>query len=171
MSWFHQQARTWRLLGLALLVLALSGPWVYDLIHVPAAFTCSPPHVRLEGDFCGLPLSPLWLFSQVAVAWQAVFDQQPGAFLGFLSLLLILLVLGLPLLTGLLLVLRGSRTPLQVAHFVAWLLAFALGAYTWINMAIPPSGLWGLWIYPILALLMLVFEGIALVSRSRPAPG
>jgi hypothetical protein len=40
------------------------GPWVFVRINVPAEYACSPS-IRLEGDFCGTPLSGLWVFPAI----------------------------------------------------------------------------------------------------------
>ena len=44
---------------LALLVGAMLGPWIFDLINVPAQYPCD---FRLVGDFCGVLLSGFWSF-------------------------------------------------------------------------------------------------------------
>ena len=40
-------------------VIAMLGPWSFDLVGVPAQFPCGFPSVRLVGDFCGFPVSGL----------------------------------------------------------------------------------------------------------------
>jgi hypothetical protein len=45
-----------------IMCVGLLGPWAYDLINVPAEFTCNAPNVRLEGDYCGMPLSGILIF-------------------------------------------------------------------------------------------------------------
>jgi hypothetical protein len=52
----------WRWAVIGLMVASVFGPWVYDLIHVPAQFPCAPPNVRLDGDFCGFPLPGIMAF-------------------------------------------------------------------------------------------------------------
>jgi len=46
-----------RWLVLALLIVAMLGPWAFDLLNVPAQYPCDKPSVRLYGDFCGYPMS------------------------------------------------------------------------------------------------------------------
>src|SRR3990172_8658466 len=55
MEQVEENIQYFRIILLALLVVAIIGPWTYDLIHVPAEYPCQPPFVRLEGDFCGEP--------------------------------------------------------------------------------------------------------------------
>ena len=57
MSWIVEHKRLWGIAILALLLLAILGPWAYDQINVPAEYPCSAPFIRLEGDFCGVPYS------------------------------------------------------------------------------------------------------------------
>ena len=47
--------------GLLSLLVAIMGPWTFDLIHVPSEYPCSAPFIRLEGDFCGTPMSGGWI--------------------------------------------------------------------------------------------------------------
>ena len=60
MSWITKHPRIWRTAGLVLMLVAISGPWGFDRIHVPAQYPCSAPNVRLAGDFCGSPLPMTW---------------------------------------------------------------------------------------------------------------
>jgi hypothetical protein len=65
MSWITKHQRVWRVVILVLLLIAMLGPWTFDRTNVPAEFPCSAPHVRLEGDFCGTPLSGMWIFASL----------------------------------------------------------------------------------------------------------
>jgi hypothetical protein len=71
LSWLNERRRIWRVIALAALLLAILGPWAFDRTNVPAEYPCTRPHIRLEGDFCGLPLSGLWgtlLFIEVVAS-------------------------------------------------------------------------------------------------------
>lgn len=57
MFWINENKTIWRMIILFLLLIAFIGPWTYEQIHVPAQYECTPPNFRLEGDFCGTPLS------------------------------------------------------------------------------------------------------------------
>ena len=54
--WFVTHKKILRGAILLLFIVAMFGPWIYNLINVPAEYTCSHPNVRLYGDFCGVPL-------------------------------------------------------------------------------------------------------------------
>ncbi len=62
MSWINKHKRVWRVAILVLLLVAIMGPWTFDRINVPSEYPCS---VRLEGDFCGTPMSGIWIFSWI----------------------------------------------------------------------------------------------------------
>src|SRR3990172_7764072 len=64
MSWINKHQRVWRVVILVLLLVAIMGPWTFgDRIDVPSEYPCSAPWVRLEGDFCGMLLSGIGVFS------------------------------------------------------------------------------------------------------------
>lgn len=154
------------LTGLVLLILSLFGPWGYDRINVPAQYTCEPPHVRLYGDFCGLPLSAMWIITTAGseLGWLVKglltgtaqrIDLRAALFFAA-SVLVILAPPG-----GLLvrLVRRDARR--------SWLLVFAsLAALALAGFLISqqqvssPLLLWGVWLYAIMALLLLVTQVI-----------
>lgn len=144
----------WRVILLALLSLALIGPWAFDLINVPAEYTCHAPNVRLYGDFCGVPLSGMQLLSWMAsgfvtagmglvtgsVAFSDWLRQLVFSLLGMLVLL--------PILSTLLIVLRGARRRLQVFNLTAWVVA--LGVCLLVGISGYPKffwALWGVWLY------------------------
>jgi len=60
-----ERKQTLRVVSLAFLYLAMFGPWAYDRINVPAEFSCNFPIVRLEGDYCGVPLSGISILFMV----------------------------------------------------------------------------------------------------------
>ena len=62
MSWLQKNKQLWRISILLSLMVAFLGPWVYERISVPAEYACSPPFIRLEGDFCGSPILGFQLF-------------------------------------------------------------------------------------------------------------
>ena len=57
----EQQNKFIRIGILGLMLVALVGPWVYEAINVPAEYACTSG-VRLDGDFCGIPVSGLQAF-------------------------------------------------------------------------------------------------------------
>jgi len=62
MSWIYENQHKWRITLLVVMVVAFMGPWTFDRIYVPAKYECSAPFIRLEGDFCGIPMSGLRFF-------------------------------------------------------------------------------------------------------------
>jgi hypothetical protein len=76
LSWLNERKRIWRVITLAGLLLAILGPWAFDRTLVAAEYPCSRPHIRLKGDFCGLPLSGLWgIWLYIGVAISALIGE------------------------------------------------------------------------------------------------
>lgn len=122
---------------LALLIVSLLGPWMYDVIHVPAEYTCDNPFVRLEGDFCGLPLSGIKFFT-----WFAG---------GFFHII--------PFFTTLPLIWKKETPRLRTINLVAWILAL-IPTLTIFIFQIKDQAfrLWGLWLYILVAISALTVE-------------
>ncbi len=68
MIWMNEYKRALRVALLILLLVAIAGPWAYDRVNVPAEYPCTAPFVRLEGDFCGSPLSGAWVLFTITGA-------------------------------------------------------------------------------------------------------
>jgi hypothetical protein len=122
-----ESRRLFRFIVLGLLLVALLGPWVFDIIHVPREFSCDFPWARVGGDFCGWPrpgiLSVLgnigWAFllpviSSIALVWRG----ESRAWLIF-HLLALILAGGILLATGLLRFPRLSWAAWGVLLYVA----------------------------------------------------
>jgi hypothetical protein len=174
MSWLDDHKRVWRLVMLGLVLVAFVGPWAFDLINVPSEFSCSAPFIRLQGDYCGTPVSgiailPAFVGGFVDLVVQLVTGSTAIVDLGrrFLFVLVVLLLL-LPLFSTLLLTLPGSRQRRQPFHLLLWGLA-TLSVVWWLRRSPAewlPSQVWGLWLYAGLAPSMLILEG-ALSLRGR----
>ena len=160
--------QSWHIGLLLLMLLALIGPWAHDAVNVPAEYPCE---VRLYGDFCGIPLSGVQIFSMMVSGLAGIgmrlmtgteFTQTLRKFLFVLSYLLLLL----PILSDLLLVLRGERQRWQLLHVAAKSLALCLVAgFILLGLpvlSIPPWASWGIWLYIGLMLFALVFESLNL---------
>jgi hypothetical protein len=167
--------QSWRVAGMAILIFALIGPWTYEVINVPAEYSCSAPYVRLEGDFCGEPMPGYWIVLWLA---QGLMYNFAGLLTGtvgfagrgreFLFMLLSIFPL-LPLLSTPLVLWRKDSPGSNRFQLVAWGLATILGVF-WIVSAInlPPHRiLWGIWIYIVLTLSVLVLELLALVVERK----
>jgi hypothetical protein len=133
MLWIDDHKGVWRAAVLVLLVVAVVGPWTFDRIYMPAEYPCRAPSVRLEGEFCGIPLAGAWVFSQVVAAFMnllvglftgaTAFTDLVGDLPLFLFFGLIQLMVVLPFLSTLLLILRDGRRSGQAFHLALWGLA------------------------------------------------
>ncbi len=68
-AWAEQDNRFWRVILLVLLLVAFLGPWGFEEIHVPAEYPCNAPFVRLEGDFCGQPISGISVYPWIVISF------------------------------------------------------------------------------------------------------
>jgi hypothetical protein len=170
MSWLKEHKRVWRVAILATALVALMGPWAFDLTNVPSEYTCSAPHVRLDNDFCGLPLPGTWLLQFLPIWFISVSSRLVAGdgnavqeTCEFLPVLILLLLLVLPFFSTLLLILRGDRRRRQVFNVVAWGLAAGIGLL--IGVSRYPRlywMLWGVWLHIALAASALILEVLAL---------
>jgi hypothetical protein len=176
----NHNKRLWRVVFLVLLVVALSGPWFFDRIHVPSQYACSAPHVRLDEYFCGTPLTFVWLLGELT---RTMISLVRGALSGWAppvplisvaipSLLVTLLVM--PLVSSWLLIVRSDQRRWRRFHLVTLALAAAAVALAlaMTGLAAGLDGLaggfrvlWGLWLYIIVIAGMLLWE--VLVSKRR----
>jgi hypothetical protein len=131
------------LLGL-LLVAMLVGPWVFDVIHVPGEFSCTPPWVRVGGNFCGLPV--------------------PGIYtaLGNIGLFFLL-----PLITSAAMLWRPGSRPLLIVHLLGLILVIAVLLYTGL-LSYPRFSwaVWGVLLYLASAAGALLLEVLLLMEAS-----
>lgn len=173
MSWIYEHQRNWRIALLILMVLALMGPWVFDRINVPAKYDCAP-NVRLEGDFCGVPMtgmnSILWIGSGLAFMIFGLLTGEFALFERIRELLIAWLLLFplLPFISTLLLILRGSNRQRQVFTILAWILALVGDLF--IGLANYPRlfwALWGIWLHAAVAVCALTLEIIVHLSNRK----
>jgi hypothetical protein len=182
MVWITEHKRVWRVAVLVLLLVAIMGPWGFDRVNVPSEYPCSSPHVRLEGDFCGIPVRGITAFCFMAILFiNTCVELVTGApaltdrareFL--FSMFLPLFVL--PFVSTFLLILRGDRRRRQAFSIVTW--GLAAGAGLWLGVLLGSSYglkyfrfLWGISLYIGLALIALVLEVLTLVAGKRPSQG
>ena len=182
MLWLMQHKNIWRVAVLVLLLVAVIGPWAFDEINVPAEYTCSAPNIRLEGDFCGLPMSGTWILLMVIghlasvvvglVTGTAYFSESESGPLIYILNSAMLFVLAflilLPLISTLLLILRGERRRWQVLHLVA--LGLAAGTGLLFGLSSLPrlyGALWGSWLYIGVTLCALVLELMMFLTAQR----
>ncbi len=140
--WFIRYKHALRLAILALLIISLLGPWMFDLINVPAEYPCDEPFVRLEGDFCGYPLS------------------------GFFALYLLPI---LPFLTTVLLIWKKETPSLRTINLVAWIITLIPTVFIFLETQ--RSGqvlrLWGPLLYILVAVSAIIFEILLLQDEQN----
>lgn len=160
--WFVEYKKFLRGVILLLFITTMFGPWIYDQINVPAQYTCSPPNVRLYGDFCGLPLSGFEFFKLfIGGFFYMLFT---FAFVNYPRELLIgLYILPLiPIITSLILLWKEETRRLRTINLITWILALIPTLLMFLPLAVQRSGyifrLWGLWLYILLAVSAIIFE-------------
>ena len=142
MPWINENRNFIRSLILILFVATLIGPWMFDQINVPAEYACDKPFIRLEGDFCGSPLSGFQFFSLFILVG--------------LSLLLLI-----PFFTTLLVIWKKDSRRLQTINLSMWSLALILALLLFVlQLQDKVFYLWGLWLYIMLAICTLIVEMI-----------
>ena len=142
MSWINENRNFIRPIILIVFVATLTGPWMFDQINVPAEYACDKPFIRLEGDFCGSPLSGFQFFSLFILVG--------------LSLLLLI-----PFFTTLLVIWKKDSRRLQTINLSMWSLALILALLLFVlQLQDKVFYLWGLWLYIMLAICTLIVEMI-----------
>lgn len=165
MLWFQKNQRYCRIAFLSLLVIAISGPWWFDRIWVPSAYTCTAPNIRLDEDFCGIPLSITWFYSSFVaeigslVTGAATNAISPGDAARTVLFMVWITVPLLPLLTTIFVLLPGDQQRGHLLHRVGLGLAAVLvGLISLFGFSRASWVLWGLWLYLALVLSMLLLE-------------
>lgn len=163
MAWLGRDRTLVRLTLAILLVISIMGPWAFDRIYVPDEYTCEPPFVRIDGDFCGSIMSGLSLFSWFTDGFlitlrRLIAQLSAGQAREFLAVLLVMLPM-LPFFSTLLLIWRKNSTRLKTIHLIAWglgcLFPLLIIASEWNG---PVTKLWGLWLYILLAVGAFLVE-------------
>lgn len=127
MSFFAENKVLWRKLVPALFIISMLGPWMFDLLNVPAQYPCSKPSVRLYGDFCGYPMSSFEVIKYANSGFFYVLDQLikgdiAGRILDLVLPFYTWLII-LPFFSILLLIWNRNSRWLQTINLVAWGLA------------------------------------------------
>jgi hypothetical protein len=154
---------------LFLFIIAMLGPWAYDLINVPAQYTCQPPNVRLYGDFCGVPLSGAFIFLLIPSFFHSVWELLTSTlpYYGRLSSGLSILLL-FPIFTTIFSLWRKETHRLRMMNLIAWILAFLLTLTLFIlQINRQAIHLWGLWFYILAATGAIIFEVSAQLGEKR----
>lgn len=162
-----------------LFVISMLGPWIFDLLNVPAQYPCGKPSVRLYGDFCGYPMSGFEIIKFTNGGLFYILDQLiKGNFAGrivdlifpFSTWLLIL-----PFFSTLLLIWNKNSRRLQTINLIAWGIALFVILTVFILQTREELFvrtfylLWGIWLYILVATGTIIIE--VLVLRSNTEPG
>jgi hypothetical protein len=174
MQWINDHRRIWGGILLVLLIVSLLGTWGYDLIHVPAQYDCSLPNVRLEGDFCGLPMIGLWGFIGIAM----FFISALGGRLSLVDLraMLYFVLILLPFISSWLWFARKNHPRQWIFHLIAWGLATIFIWYPYNILVLTsdrmyhPARLWGLWLYTAVVTIVFFIEIVQSINRKRYNP-
>lgn len=177
MTWIIKNKRNLRTAIFLVSFLALtSGPWVFDRVWVPGEFDCTPPSIRLDENFCGLPLSGItffiwWIGGVVNSSISMVTSST--AFLTWLREGLLPLIFLFPLfavLSTILLILLGEKQWLKNVNITIW--GISLGICIWLGTQNHPSFfyvVWGLWLFIGLSLITLILESWVFKIQSTAA--
>jgi hypothetical protein len=174
MSWMIEHKTIWRIAVAAAALATLLGPWFFDSLFVPPEYTCTPPAVRLDDRFCGLPVPGVRFIGWTADLFGYASDLLAAGTVTFgewareLFLGLLLLLPLLPPISTALLVLRGDGRGRQVFNAVAWVLAGGLALL--IGLSSHPEKfwvLWGVWLYIALAVAALALEALTASAPRR----
>ena len=176
MTWFNRYTWGWRALILLLLIITFMSPWGYDRIHVPAQYYCTPPFIRLEGDFCGTPLPGIWtLFVSFGIIFTTIAEAADVTFPLLLTRILyslFALLTPLAILSSLFILLfsRGQSWP-QTRHLKLLGLSVVGGVGFLLLVALLQGPglfyIWGAWVYALLALAAFLVETAVWQSNTR----
>lgn len=179
MEWINEHHSKWRIILLVIMVVAFLGPWGFEKIHVPAKYPCNAPFVRIEGDFCGQPISGVSLYPWVIISF---FTATVGLVSGDLTFIqwingFLIFIPVLPVFSTLSLVLREENERKKIFVIITWVLAIGVALFWGLNNYPKVFWLsWGIWFYICLAISALILETIVLTesrklnSKSVPAP-
>jgi hypothetical protein len=167
--------RVWRAALLVLLIVAFIGPWAFEQINVPSKYPCSPPFIRLEGDFCGEPMSVMWILPLMIIS--GMIYSSLGLVTGDIGFITwvrqllnssFLFLLMLPIFTTILLIRGRDSRRWRIFHLIAWGLAGAeVLLLSLSNYSRQSWMLWGAWLYIGLAICALILEMLMLTARRR----
>ncbi|TAH52453.1 MAG: hypothetical protein EYC68_06670 [Chloroflexota bacterium] len=179
MSFIAKNKIWFRLIGMTLFIIAMLGPWAFDLINVPAQYPCHTPFVRLYGDYCGYPMSALeitkWFGAGVIYALGEI---KEGNFVFQISELIFLVgiaIIVLPLCSNLLLLRNQNSYRVQIINVLVWGMACLLALAMFTLQATRAQFVqffylfWGNWLYVLLAIGAIALEILAFRLESRPS--
>lgn len=173
MSWIVQNRRAWRAAILAIAAVAFVGPWAFESLWVPAEYACPSHTFRLDSDYCGSPVTGvfifLWIISGPIEMARALALSEVDRALKIFSMVLALTLVLLPLLIAVVLIMgRDHSSRFQAA---AWVLAATAALFLGlVGLSGFYPALWGIWLYFGLAVSALALELAALFAETRLSP-
>ena len=162
MSFIAENKVLWRKLVPVLFIISMLGPWMFDLLNVPAQYPCGKPSVRLYGDFCGYPMSGFEVIKYANSGFFFILDQLikgniAGRILDLIFPFYTWLII-LPFFSIILLIWNKNSRRLQTINLVAWGLACSVILTMFILQTIGDPFvhnlylLWGIWLYILVAI-------------------
>lgn len=174
MSFIVENKVLLRKLVVAMFVISMLGPWAFDLLSVPAQFLCGYPNVRLNGDFCGAPLSGfrgfIWTSGNIL---DGLIKGNIAARIPELVTFVSIWIVILPFFSILLLIRYPNSQRMQIINLIAWGMACFPASRFFIlqtsrDQLIHLSYLlWGIWSYIFVALSTIIFEVLVLRSHIK----
>lgn len=160
-----------RLVGIALVILALVGPWVYEQLYVPSEFECQYPIIRLDEDFCGSPIQGFWFITElVNVVISLVNHTSPDILgakeIGSLLLWFVgILVIIAPAISQILR-LKSRRIRWAWVHITVLTMVTGLAGFSLFqSRTYQPIQIWGLWLYAGSVFLVLVEQAVVEINH------
>ena len=175
MAWVTRW-RLVRLLGLALVILALIGPWAYDLLSVPPEFECQYPTIRLDEDFCGWPIQGFWIITELGnIVNMLITHTYPGSigpsFIGGLLLMFAIMLMIIAPIISLLVRLKNRQTRWAGLHIAILILVTALAGFLLFHARThQPLQIWGLWLYVVSVFFIMVEQTLAEINHHLLQP-
>jgi len=181
MSFIEENKVLWRKLVPVLFIIAMLGPWMFDLLNVPAQYPCGRPSVRLYGDFCGYPMSGFEVIKYansgfVYFLGELVKGNISGRILDLIFPLYTWLII-LPFFSILLLIWKKNSRRLQTINLFACGLACLVTLTLFILQTREAQyihtlySLWGIWLYILVALGTIIIEILVLRSNTELKQG
>ena len=157
-------------------LLAMLGPWSFDLVGVPAQFACNGLSVRLAGDFCGFPVSVFGGGIMVSInLFRALVRGTPASSLRpELTALVIVLCIFLPFFSSFALIRKKNSRRTLVINIILLVLG-GIAALVMLAMQLNRPQVapviylvWGAWLYILVAMSAIVLEVMVLRVNAKP---
>ena len=174
LAWIEKNITFIRIAILIVAIMSFAGPWAFDRIMVPGRYECSSPHVRLEGEFCGLPLVGIQITIMTAigiiqtVAGYLDGTTQFGELIRIISIGIPLFLLPSPIFIGSAFSLRRHGTKRAVPVSAAWALAALVALlHGVVGFSAFHFANWGTWLYAALSATAFVCELPILIKSAN----